>query len=147
MTGKNKGLFQKVLNYETISYLIAGVLATLVDLGVFTLLNEALGRSGKLDEITAVMIAQVSSWAAAVLFAYITNKLLVFRNYDFSPSHLAAEASSFLAARVLSGLLVTLVIWVMVDLAGIDEYIAKLVTTVINVVFNYVASKLFIFKK
>ena len=140
MTGKNKGLFQKVLNYETISYLIAGVLATLVDLGVFTLVNEALSRSGKLDEITAVMIAQVSSWAAAVLFAYITNKLLVFRNYDFSPSHLAA-------ARVLSGLLVTLVIWAMVDLAGIDEYIAKLVTTVINVVFNYVASKLFIFKK
>ena len=66
MTGKNKGLFQKVLNYETISYLIAGVLATLVDLGVFTLVNEALSRSGKLDEITAVMIAQVSSWAAAV---------------------------------------------------------------------------------
>ena len=50
-------------------------------------------------------------------------------------------------ARILSGVLVTGAMWVMVDLFSVNEYISKLLTTVINVVLNYVASKLFIFRK
>ena len=139
-------LRRKLLNYETISYLIVGVLTTIVDFLMFALANEALKHT-ELSEVTAVMTAQVISWACAVLFAYITNKLVVFRNFDFRPSYLLREASAFVAARVLSGVIVTGTIWVMVDLLGTNEYFAKILTSVINVVLNYVASKLFIFRE
>ncbi len=142
-----KKLMRAFLNYETISYLVVGVLTTVVDFLVFAAANEAIQSSGRLSEVTAVMIAQVISWAAAVLFAYILNKLVVFRNYNFRLGHLIYEASTFVAARVMSGVLVTIAIWVMVDLLHSNEYAAKILTSIINIVFNYAASKLFIFKK
>ena len=147
MAERLEGLIRSFLNYETISYLIVGVLTTIVDFAVFAVANEALSASGGLSEVTAVMTAQVISWASAVLFAYILNKLVVFKNYDLRPAHILSEAAAFVAARVLSGVIVTVAIWLMVDLMGCNEYFAKLFTSVINIVLNYVASKLFIFRK
>ena len=141
-----QGLLGVVINQETIAYLVAGVLTTLVDFAVFTLVNELMSSAG-MDEVKAAMLAQLVSWTAAVVFAYVTNKLLVFKNHDLALPHLIREAASFVAARMLSGLLVMALIWIMVDLMKMNEYIAKLFTSVINVVFNYVASKRFIFTK
>lgn len=140
-------LREKLLNYETISYVIAGVLTTLVDYVVFALVNESLKRSAAFSEVQAAMAATVVSWLAAVLFAYVTNKLLVFRNYDFHLGHLSKEISSFFAARLISGLITMALMWLMVDLFRWNEYVAKILTSVFNMVFNYVASKLYIFKK
>lgn len=138
---------KKLLNYETISYLIAGVLTTLVDYAVFALVNESLKRGAVFGEVEAAMAATVISWIAAVLFAYVTNKLLVFRNYDFHPGHLSKEFSAFFAARLLSGLITMVLMWLMVDRLRWNEYAAKILTSGFNMVFNYVASKLYIFKK
>ena len=142
-----KEKWKKILNYETVSYVIAGVLTTAVDYIVFALVNEGMQRSGHFSENTAIMTATVLAWFCAVVFAYITNKLLVFRNYRFAPSYLAKEAAGFFAARLISGIITILLMWVMTDLGSINEYIAKILTSAFNLVFNYVASKLWIFKK
>ena len=126
--------------------MIAGVLTTAVDYVVFAIVNEAL-KSGAVDVGTSSLIATVVSWVAAVLFAYISNKLVVFRNYDFSPSHVIKESSGFFAARLLSGIITVVLIYIFVKILGMNEYLAKIGTSVFNLVFNYVASKLFIFKK
>ena len=146
--GKHLGkLREKLLNYETVSYLIAGVMTTLVDYVVFVVVNESLKRGAAFSEVQAAMAATVISWLAAVLFAYVTNKLLVFRNYDFHLRHLSKEISGFFAARLVSGLITMALMWLMVDLCRWNEYVAKILTSVFNMVFNYVASKLYIFKK
>lgn len=85
-------LWEKCINYETISYLICGFLTTAVDFGIYGLLRET-GLS--------VELAQAMSWLAAVLFAYVVNKLVVFRNFNMRPLYLAKEAGAFVAARVL----------------------------------------------
>ena len=138
---------KKILNYETISYVIAGVMTTAVDYIVFALVNESLKRDMGISEVDAAMAATVVSWILAVLFAYVTNKLLVFRSFDFHPSYLMKEISAFFAARLLSGLITMAMMWIMVDAFAWNEYIAKILTSVFNMVFNYVASKLYIFKK
>ena len=138
---------KKILNYETISYVIAGVMTTAVDYIVFALVNESLKRDMGISEVDAAMAATVVSWILAVLFAYVTNKLLVFRSFDFHPSYLMKEISGFFAARLLSGLITMAMMWIMVDAFAWNEYIAKILTSVFNMVFNYVASKLYIFKK
>ena len=68
-------LLNKTLNRETISYLIFGVLTTLVDW-----FSYAAFRWGGMDYRLATICCQ----AAAILFAYVTNKLFVFRNFEFA---------------------------------------------------------------
>lgn len=141
-----KTVFGKILNYETISYVIVGFLTTAVDYIVFAAVNELMKRAGA-GAADAVLPATMLSWLAAVAFAYIANKIAVFKNYDFTPPHLVREAAGFLGARLLSGIIVLVFMWVTVKAAGMNEYIAKLFSTVFNLIFNYAASKLFIFKK
>ena len=72
-------IWKKCVNYETISYIICGVLTTLVDWAVYAVMCES-GIDYK--------IAQAVSWIAAVAFAYVVNKVIVFRNFNFWPSYL-----------------------------------------------------------
>lgn len=139
-------IINKFINRETISYLIVGILTTIVDYVVFAICNVTFQKNG-MNLQTAVTIATVVSWSAAVIFAYITNKLFVFRNFNFSLAWLSREFTSFVAARLMSGVISVVLMWILPSMCGVNEYIAKIATSVFNVVFNYVASKLFIFKK
>ena len=60
-------LWEKCVNYETVSYIICGFLTTAVDFAVYALLRQI--------EI-GVGLSQAMSWLAAVLFAYVVNKLI-----------------------------------------------------------------------
>ena len=135
-------IWEKCVNYETVSYLICGVLTTAVDFAVYTVLRNV---------DVGVGVSQAWSWLAAVLFAYVVNKLIVFRNYNMRPSYLAREVGTFVAARAFSGVVTWVLMVVMVRLGGdrgfIYELFCKFTSSVINMVLNYVFSKLWIFKK
>ena len=135
-------IWEKCVNYETVSYLICGFLTTAVDFAVYTVLRHV---------DIGVGISQALSWMAAVLFAYVVNKLIVFRNYNMRPSYLAREVGTFVAARAFSGVVTWVLMVVMVRLGGdrgfIYELFCKFTSSVINMVLNYVFSKLWIFKK
>ncbi len=130
-------LWKKCVNYETISYIICGVLTTLVDWAVYAVMCES-GIDYK--------IAQAVSWIAAVAFAYVVNKVIVFRNFNFWPSYLWKEFSAFVACRGVSGILTWLMMVGMVDWMKWNKYLAKLITSAVNLIMNYVFSKLWIFK-
>lgn len=135
-------IWEKCVNYETVSYLICGVLTTAVDFAVYTVLRNV---------DVGVGVSQALSWLAAVLFAYVVNKLIVFRNYNMRPSYLAREVGTFVAARAFSGVVTWVLMVVMVRLGGdrgfIYELFCKFTSSVINMVLNYVFSKLWIFKR
>ena len=130
-------LWKKCVNYETISYLVCGVLTTAVDFVSYTLFRKM---------SMGVGVSQAFSWLAAVLFAYIVNKIIVFRNFNISK-----EGGAFFAARAISGVATWILLVVMVKLGGdrglVYEMFCKLTVSVINMVANYVFSKLWIFKK
>lgn len=142
-------IWDKCVNYETISYIICGVLTTLVDWAVFGVLNERWQADYR--------IATGLSWLAAVLFAYVVNKVIVFRNFRFRPSYLWKEWWAFFAARVFSGVLVMVLMILMVDVLNWKEfrigalqaglYLAKAAVSVIGLALNYMFSKLWIFKR
>ena len=69
-------LWRKFVNRETVSYVIFGVLTTLVDW-----ISYAVFRRWGMNYRLATVCCQ----AAAILFAYVTNKIWVFRSYNFSP--------------------------------------------------------------
>ena len=131
---KNK---MKAGDLTVVMYLVFGVLTTLVDWVAYRVLRlSGLGY----------MFGNVAAWAAAVIFAFVTNKFMVFNSKSVDRLIIIKEFISFVGARVFSLLLQLAGIELMIDYANINEYIAKAVMTVVVVVCNYVFSKLFIFK-
>ncbi len=135
-------IWNSCVNYETISYIICGFLTTAVDFVSYGIFR----RAGM-----GVGVSQALSWLAAVLFAYVVNKWIVFRNYDLRPSHVVREAGSFVAARVFSGVVTWLLMVAMVKLGGdrgfLFELFCKFTSSLVNMVLNYIFSKLWIFGK
>ncbi|MCC8027958.1 MAG: GtrA family protein [Clostridium sp.] len=133
---------EKCVNYETVSYLICGILTTAVDFGAYSFFRET---------DLSVELSQALSWLVAVFFAYVVNKLVVFRNFNMRPVYMAKEAGAFVAARAFSGILTWIIMIVLVRLGGdrgfLYELFCKFIVSVINMVLNYVFSKLWIFKK
>ncbi len=140
-----KNLLSRIANRETISYLVFGVLTTMVCLVSYELVKLMLTAGAEPTPIQ-MNIANVSSWVLAVAFAYITNKLFVFRSKSFAPALLLKEISSFVGARLLS--LGFEIVWmnVTVSLLHFNDSICKILAQFVIVVMNYIFSKLFIFK-
>ncbi|MEY8338110.1 GtrA family protein [Lachnospiraceae bacterium 62-35] len=134
-----KTLMNKYADREKVSYLIFGVLTTLVDW-----ISYRIFRQAGMDYRMATVLSQ----GAAILFAYITNKLWVFRSYNFRPAYLLKEMSSFFSCRLLTMAFTYAAMVVMVSGMGIQQdMICKIITSGISLVLNYIFSKLIIFKK
>lgn len=126
-------------HWDIFSYLIFGVLTTVVNYIVYLPLLNILQLSAALSNVIA--------WAAAVAFAYVTNKPFVFKSHDWSLRTVIPELSKFISCRVASGAMETAIIFVAVDMLGWNGNIWKLVTSVLVVILNYVFSKLIVFRK
>ena len=132
-------------NPEVWNYLIVGFLTTVVSIIVkLGLLYTVLDASKALD----VQIAEVSSWIAAVIFAYVTNRIFVF--HSKSKDYLK-EITSFVGGRVVTLLIGMFIMWFICTLLGLNNntwvLIATLIEQVVITILNYVISKIFVFKK
>ena len=78
-----KTIISKLCNRETISYLVFGVLTTIVCLASYEGIKLLLTGGGELSQLQ-MNIANVGSWVIAVAFAYVTNKFFVFQSKSVS---------------------------------------------------------------
>lgn len=136
-------LYQKY--EEIINYLIIGVLTTIVNLAVkYALLFTVLNAS----DATQLQIAVVISWIVACLFAYITNRKIVFKSKS---TKILKEFIAFVSARLFTLILEMLIMFIFVTLLKLNSnlwvVIWSIVAQVVVIVVNYILSKLVIFKK
>ena len=124
---------------DILSYLFFGGLTTVVNYVVYLPCFNLLGLSATLSNVIA--------WAAAVLFAFLTNKPFVFKSHDWSAKTVWPEFTKFVGCRIGSGGLETAIIFVTVDLLLWNGNWMKLATSVLVVILNYFASKLLVFRK
>ena len=124
---------------EQLLYLFFGGLTTLLSIALFWLLTEPFGMDP--------LYANVICWVVCVLFAYVTNRTWVFRNKAHGAAGVARECISFFAGRLGTFVLEELVIWVGIDVLGIDSMPVKIAAQVLVIVGNYVISKFFVFKQ
>ena len=92
------------------------------------------------------ILSTIFSWIISVLFAYITNKLWVFESRSFDKQVLSHEIPTFFGARLLSGVIDLGIMFVFVDILFSPAMVVKFISNVFVVIFNYIASKLVIFK-
>lgn len=137
---------------EIIMYLIFGVLTTVVSWGSYAIFEMAF-KDAIVDVNVLVAVANVLSWVAAVLFAYITNKLFVFESKSFKPTTLFKEIGLFVGSRLASGAVewvgVPFLVWIGLNqtIFGVEGMVAKVLVSIIVVILNYILSKLIVFKK
>lgn len=130
---------------EIINYLIVGVLTTIVSLVVkWGLLFTVLDPKNSVQ----LQVAVVISWIAAVVFAYITNRIFVFKSKS---KKILKEITSFFGARLLTLGLEMLIMWFFVTFLKLNSDLWVLIWTMVAqilvIIFNYIFSKLFVFKK
>lgn len=131
-------IWDKVMNREVISYLVFGVLTTLVNWVVY----GSMVKAG-----VDYRISTAAAWVVSVLFAFIVNKIFVFRSYDLHLVFVIKEILSFTACRAASGIMEMVLMVMMVSWLNMDEYVSKILVSIVVVIVNYVFSKLFIFRK
>lgn len=143
---------KRIINFlksEAGAYIFFGAMTTLVNYIVFALFSFILGYD-------MALISNTAAFLASVVFAYITNKLLVFRAESRQPRVLIREILSFLAARIFSYFVEQLGLYLSTAVLHLDSrkiflidgiLIAKLILTVLVVILNWSFSKFFIFKK
>lgn len=134
---------KQLINYakkhrEVIEYIIFGVATTVVNLVVFFIFDTVLG--------VQYLVANFISIVAAIIFAYFTNKIFVFKSKSPTLAHAWREFFMFVSLRAVSGLFDMAGMWLMVDLIHLDTNIAKILVQFLIVALNYIFSKLFIFK-
>lgn len=134
-------------NKEIINYLIVGCLTTVVAVGskmllLFTILDQKNGLQ--------LQIAEVISWALAVLFAYFTNRAFVFKSKVKGVKQLK-EALNFTSGRVFTQVIQMLIMWFFVTYLKFDSdiwvFLFTLICQVMQIVLNYVISKFMVFKR
>lgn len=124
---------------EGFNYLIFGFLAFVLNYVLYVLF------AGVLD--IHHLVSTALSWALTVVFAYWTNRRFVFKSKNKDAKSVREEFVSFVGARVATGLLEMGLMFLMVDLAALNEYVSKFVCQVLVIVANYFLSKLWIFKE
>lgn len=129
---------------ELIVYFITGVLTTLVNWASYAVLVRMAGWS--------VAASNAAAWIIAVIFAYVTNKLWVFRSYSWKIGFVLCEAALFIGARILTGIFEIVSVPFLVNIGlsqplfGVKGMWAKILVSVAVMVLNYVFSKLIVFR-
>lgn len=136
MIQKIRALVEKY--WDILSYLFFGVLTTVVNYVVYLPCYNVLGYSA--------VISNGIAWVVAVAFAYLTNKPFVFKSNDWSAKTVVPELTKFVGCRVGSGVAETVILYLAVDLLGMNGNLWKLLTNVLVVVMNYIGSKLLVFR-
>lgn len=132
-------------NTELVSYLFAGVATTLVNYVVYFIVTRPFGSLIAPEVLTVV--GTCIAWLVAVLFGYVVNKVFVFHTHSETRAELLREFASFVAMRLVSFGMELVLMFLTVDVLGLNDLVMKLVINILVIIANYVFSKLFIFKK
>jgi len=142
MSGSTIGEFM-TRHRELISYAFWGVATTLVSLGTYAVFVHFSINSS---------ISNILSWICGVAFAFVTNKLFVFRSKSLERDVVVKEGSLFVGSRIFTGVvawvLFPVLLWIGLDqdFLGFENMWTKIVTSIVEIGLNWVLSKHLVFK-
>lgn len=126
---------------EIITYLIVGVLNTLVSWGAWFLCDFTILDAQVVWQNVALSLI---SWGVGVVFGYVMNRKYVFKS---TAPDIRREFLQFSGGRVSTGILDGVMMVLMVNILTINESFSKIFVSVLVMIGNYLISKLFVFKK
>lgn len=142
-----KPIAQKIFNYEMITYIFFGVTTTLINWVAYWLLCFAfsipMDNPDPKDNLLSILANSIA-FVISLIYAFITNKIIVFSSKDMNFKTVAKEFISFTTARLITFGLETLILFIAGAIA-FNLTVAKILSGILVVILNYIFSKLFIF--
>ena len=138
---------------EVIDYLFWGILTTVVSWCSFGLFSISFNAVIKNTVSAAKNCANILSWLCATAFAFVTNKLWVFRSKSWNKKIVFTELSKFVSARMATGIFELIAVPLLVKIGlnqtilDVEGMFSKILVSIIVVILNYLLSKICIFKK
>ena len=128
---------------EIVNYLITGVATTVVYLIACFIFEKFIWDPQIPFEN---FLINSFGWLVGVIFAYVTNRIFVFKSKSTGKA-VFDEIVKFVGGRLLTWGLDVFIMWLMVNVWGINYWISKLfVSCVLVMIANYLISKLLVFK-
>lgn len=124
---------------ELIAYGIVGVLNTVLNFGIYQILESRVRIN--------YMIANAMAWIISFIFSFIANKIFVFQSESWEHNILCRELWSFFCCSAGTGVLDMFMLYVMVDWGGIPKAPAKAFDVIVVIIINYFIRKLWVFRK
>ncbi|KRO09568.1 GtrA family protein [Paucilactobacillus hokkaidonensis] len=121
-----------------IAYIFFGGVTTLVNIGVFAVLDKMNWN---------YQLANVIAWFLSVLVAYLTNKVWVFSSHYTTFKAFIIEFVEFYFFRALTLIIDVIIMYIGISMLGWNAILVKVIDNVIVIIVNYVFSKWYIFKK
>ena len=131
-------LVKKFLTKEVILYAVFGVLTTLVNIGSFSIMTYFFHINDELANNIAIVLA--------VLFAYVTNKDLVFHSQASGFGEKFVEFCRFILGRLVTMFIESIGGSLLFKYAPIPTIVSKCIITVVVIILNFFISKFFAFK-
>lgn len=125
-------------HFALVKYVFFGGLTTVINIISYYLCNEQFGLSN--------VISTIIAWVLAVAFAFVTNKLYVFDSKAWNKKAIK-EVVEFFTFRIVVGIIELGLMILLVDILKFNGTLMKLVTNIVAIVLNYIASKFIVFKK
>lgn len=145
---KIKEIIKKICTKEVISYIIFGVLTTVVNIIVSYILKAIFKVEGNIASTIGII--------CSILFAYFTNRKWVFESKANNAKEKWMEFGKFILGRVFTMVIEIIGVFLLNDVIhmfygvfsdNIAYLINKCIITVIVIILNFFISKFFAFKK
>lgn len=133
-----KKLIRKFCTREVISYLIFGVLTTVVNIVVSLLLESLFHLEGNLSSTIGII--------ACILFAYFTNRKWVFTSTASTKKEKLSEFGKFILGRMVTMVIEMAGFFLLYTVLRLPFIISKCSITVLVIILNFFISKFFAFK-
>lgn len=121
--------------FRFIKFGLVGVLNTLINWILFILLNS-IG--------VYYIISNIIAYSISTLNSYLWNSKWVFK---YSGDNIKETSFKFIVLNIIGLTLNTIILYLLVDIAGLNKLIALVITTGIVMILNYFINKLWVFKK
>jgi cell wall teichoic acid glycosylation protein gtcA len=141
-------LIKKLVNKETILYLVFGVLVTLLNIILFYIFVTRMKMSTFYGNMLDTILC--------ILFQYFTNRIWVFESKN-KGKEAVKEFIQFILARGVTAVIDQIFVVVGVDFfvakyvshsqQGVFSIGIKILSNIVVIVLNYIFSKLFVFNK
>jgi putative flippase GtrA len=122
---------------EIFWYLVFGVLTTLVNIVSYYIFAHPLSLG--VGPSTAL------AWVASVIFAFVTNKIIVFRAKG--RGKLLYELITFFASRLATFALDLGAMMLFVTVLGANDMLIKILSNIVVIILNFVLSKIIVFRR
>ena len=150
----DKMRYMMTVHREAILYVFWGAFTTIVTLLSYMLFVQVLHIDPN--------YSNALSWVCGVVFAFVVNKWLVFESRSTDPRTILRELGFFFSSRIFTGVVAIILFPILNDVVGLgaidinfgflesilgtDGMISKIITSLVEIVLNWVFSKYVVFK-